>query len=150
MLQIGDGKKFRIAEDRACKLEGNTMLAHVGSGLAFVPLELKLPPIPTRYPVQCYSMTVRGVSLSPLPVWSGAGQGNFKTRTLREIARTAPYMHDGSIATLEDVIEYYDRGGNRNSGLDAELHPLRLTPGEKHALAAYLRSLNGVVSQSSR
>ena len=82
----------------------------------------------------------------------GAGQGNFKTPALREIARTAPYMHDGSIATLEGVIDYYDRGGNRNRnpGPDAELHPLRLTPGEKHALAAYVRSLNGVVSQSSR
>ena len=51
----------------------------------------------------------------------GAGQGNFKTPTLREIARTAPYMHDGSLATLEDVIEYYDRGGNRNPGLDPEI-----------------------------
>jgi cytochrome c peroxidase len=40
---------------------------------------------------------------------AGAGQGNFKTPTLREIARTAPYMHDGSLATLEEVIEYYDR-----------------------------------------
>ena len=46
----------------------------------------------------------------------GAGQGNFKTPTLREVARTAPYMHDGSLATLEDVVEYYDRGGNRNPG----------------------------------
>ena len=86
----------------------------------------------------------------PIAGFVRPGQGNFKTPTLREIARTAPYMHDGSIATLEDVIEYYDRGGNRNPGLDAELHPLRLTPAEKHALAAYLRSLNGVVSQSSR
>ena len=43
---------------------------------------------------------------------AGAGLGNFKTPTLREVARTAPYMHDGSLATLEDVIEYYDRGGN--------------------------------------
>ena len=73
----------------------------------------------------------------------GAGQGNFKTPTLREISLTAPYMHDGSIATLEAVIEYYDLGGNRNLALDAELHPLNLTPGEKHALAAFLRSLIG-------
>ena len=73
----------------------------------------------------------------------GAGQGNFKTPTLREISLTAPYMHDGSIATLEAVIEYYDLGGNRNLALDAELHPLNLTPGEKRALAAFLRSLIG-------
>ncbi len=43
--------------------------------------------------------------------------------TLREIPRTAPFLHHGSIATLEDVIEYYDRGGNRNPSLDPELRP---------------------------
>ena len=75
---------------------------------------------------------------------AGAGQGNFKTPTLREIARTAPYMHDGSIATLEDVIEYYDRGGNHNPGLDPELRTLRLSSTEKQSIVAFLRSLNGL------
>jgi cytochrome c peroxidase len=73
----------------------------------------------------------------------GAGQGNFKTPTLREIARTAPYMHDGSLATLEEVIEYYDRGGNQNPGLDPEIRPLRLTIIEKQSLIEFLRALNG-------
>jgi cytochrome c peroxidase len=73
---------------------------------------------------------------------AGAGSGNFKTPTLREIARTAPYMHDGSIATLEDVVEYYDRGGNRNPGLDAELRPLHLSANEKHSVTAFLRCLS--------
>jgi len=41
----------------------------------------------------------------------GAGQGNFKTPTLREVARTAPYMHDGSLGTLEDIVEFYSQGG---------------------------------------
>ena len=41
--------------------------------------------------------------------------------------RTAPYMHDGSLATLEDVVDYYDRGGNANPGLDQELRPLHLS-----------------------
>lgn len=68
----------------------------------------------------------------------GAGEGNFKTPTLREVGRTAPYMHDGSLATLEDVIEYYDRGGNRNPHLDAELHSLHLSGGEKRELALFL------------
>jgi cytochrome c peroxidase len=72
----------------------------------------------------------------------GAGEGNFKTPTLREVARTAPYMHDGSIATLEEVVEYYDRGGNRNPHLDAELHPLHLSPQEKTDLVLFLRSLS--------
>ncbi|HUS07825.1 MAG TPA: cytochrome c peroxidase [Bryobacteraceae bacterium] len=73
----------------------------------------------------------------------GAGQGNFKTPTIREIARTAPYMHDGSLATLDAVIEYYDRGGNQNPGLDPEIRALRLTFAEKRALIAFLRALNG-------
>ena len=74
----------------------------------------------------------------------GAGQGRFKTPTLREIARTAPYMHDGSIATLEDVVECYDRGGNRNPSLDPEIRPLRLSPAEKQALVAFLAGLSKV------
>ncbi|MCC6393506.1 MAG: c-type cytochrome [Bryobacterales bacterium] len=81
---------------------------------------------------------------------AGAGQGNFKTPTLREIARTVPYMHDGSLATLEEVIEYYDRGGNHSPGLDAEIRPLRLTAVEKQALIAFLRSLNGTSIEPGR
>ena len=68
-------------------------------------------------------------------------RGAFKTPTLREVARTAPYMHDGSVQTLDEVIDYYDRGGNRNSHLDPELHPLRLSPDEKRSLIAFLKSL---------
>ena len=48
----------------------------------------------------------------------GAGEGKFKVPTLREVARTAPYVHDGSLKTLEDVADYYDRGGNANPNLD--------------------------------
>jgi cytochrome c peroxidase len=73
----------------------------------------------------------------------GAGRGDFKTPTLREIAGTAPYMHDGSLATLEDVIEYYDRGGNRNPDLDREIHPLHLSTAEKQNIVTFLRCLNG-------
>jgi cytochrome c peroxidase len=72
-----------------------------------------------------------------------ADRGAFKTPTLREVARTAPYVHDGSLATLEDVVEYYSRGGNRNPHLDAELRPLQLTAEEKQALVAFLRALSG-------
>ncbi len=70
-------------------------------------------------------------------------RGAFKTPTLREISRTAPYMHDGSLLTLRDVIDYYDRGGNANPGLDTELRPLKLTAEEKEALEAILSALNG-------
>ena len=73
----------------------------------------------------------------------GAGRGNFKTPTLREISRTAPYMHDGSLETLGEVIEYYNRGGNRNPQLDTDLRPLNLTETEKRNLVLFLRALNG-------
>jgi cytochrome c peroxidase len=69
--------------------------------------------------------------------------GAFKTPTLREIARTAPYMHDGSIATLEAVVDFYDRGGISNPYLHPELQPLGLSGGEKQALVAFLRTLSG-------
>ena len=72
-------------------------------------------------------------------------RGAFKVPTLRNGARTAPYMHDGSLATLEDVIEFYNRGGNANPYLDTELRPLRLTSDEKAALLAFLNSLSGRV-----
>jgi cytochrome c peroxidase len=74
-----------------------------------------------------------------------ADHGAFKTPTLREVARTAPYMHDGSIATLADVVDFYDRGGNRNPFIDSELRPLGLTAEEKQALQSFLRSLSGTV-----
>ncbi len=74
-------------------------------------------------------------------------QGAFKTPTLREIPRTAPYMHDGSLATLEEVIEFYNRGGNPNPYLDPELRPLQLTAEEKKSLLAFLRSLSGTIQE---
>ena len=73
----------------------------------------------------------------------GAGQGNFKTPTLREVARTAPYMHDGSLATLEDVIDFYSDGGRANPNLDTEIRPLHLSPHEKRSVVAFLLSLSG-------
>jgi cytochrome c peroxidase len=73
--------------------------------------------------------------------------GAFKTPTLREVARTAPYMHDGSIPTLEEVVEFYDDGGIPNPRLDRELAPLDLTDAEKRALVAFLRSLSGTVRE---
>jgi cytochrome c peroxidase len=74
-------------------------------------------------------------------------QGAFKTPTLREIAQTAPYMHDGSLATLEEAIEFYNRGGNPNPYLDPELRPLHLTAEEKKSLLAFLRALSGTVQE---
>jgi cytochrome c peroxidase len=77
----------------------------------------------------------------------GGGQGNFKTPTLREVARTAPYMHDGSLATLEDVVEFYSQGARPNPDLDSEIRPRNFSPEEKRALVAFLRSLSGHVHE---
>ncbi len=72
-----------------------------------------------------------------------ADWGAFKTPTLREIAKTAPYMHDGSLATLEEVVDYYDKGGVKNKNLDERLKPLNLTAQEKKDLVEFMKSLSG-------
>jgi cytochrome c peroxidase len=72
-----------------------------------------------------------------------ADWASFKTPTLREIARTAPYMHDGSLATLEEVVEYYNKGGNPNKNLDERMKPLNLTPQEKKDLVEFMKAFNG-------
>ena len=73
-------------------------------------------------------------------------RGAFKTPSLRDVARTPPYMHDGSLATLDEVIDYYDKGGRANANLDAEIRKLQLSTAEKKALVAFLQALNGVIS----
>jgi cytochrome c peroxidase len=67
----------------------------------------------------------------------------FKTPSLRDVARRAPFMHDGSLATLADVIEFYDAGGARHFGLDASIRPLGLTSEEKDELLSFLFALSG-------
>ena len=76
-----------------------------------------------------------------------ADRGAFKTPTLREIARTAPYMHDGSLPTIDAVIDFYDQGGRTNPYLDPEMRPRRFTPEDRIALVAFLRSLSGEVRE---
>lgn len=70
-------------------------------------------------------------------------KGAFKTPTLRNLADTAPYMHDGSEKTLEAVVAFYDKGGEKNPHLDGRMHPLGLTPAERADLVAFLNALNG-------
>ena len=70
-----------------------------------------------------------------------ADMGKFKTPTLRNIALTAPYMHDGSIKTLEEVVEYYDQGGEKNRFLDPAIFPLHLTDQEKKDLVDFMKAL---------
>lgn len=66
-------------------------------------------------------------------------RGAFKTPTLREIAKTGPYMHDGSLKTLEEVVEYYSKGATPNDYLDEEIFELKLTDEKKAAIVAFLK-----------
>lgn len=70
-------------------------------------------------------------------------KGAFKTPTIRDITQTAPYMHDGSEATLEAVVELYNRGGNKNPHLDSRMEPLNLSDQEKSDLVAFMKALDG-------
>ena len=72
-------------------------------------------------------------------------RGAFKTPSLRNIAETAPYMHDGSLDTLLQVIDFYASGGNASPWLDSKIGMLRLTRREKADLVAFLKSLSGEV-----
>jgi cytochrome c peroxidase len=65
----------------------------------------------------------------------------FKTPSLRAIGNTAPYFHDGRFATLDEVIEFYDRGGDQADGRDPAIKPLGLTSAEEAALKAFLLAL---------
>jgi cytochrome c peroxidase len=78
-------------------------------------------------------------------VWTGREEdrGAFKTPTLRDVAHTAPYMHDGSLKTLGEVVDLYNRGGNPNPYLDPAIQPLQLSDQEKADLVAFLRALSG-------
>ncbi|HET6511709.1 MAG TPA: cytochrome c peroxidase [Candidatus Kapabacteria bacterium] len=76
----------------------------------------------------------------------GAGNHRFRTPSLRNLETTAPYMHDGTFKTIDDVIEYYDRGIALNpqlpkSSIDPRFRPLGLTDAEKRALKAFLLTL---------
>jgi cytochrome c peroxidase len=66
--------------------------------------------------------------------------GAFKTPTVRNAALTAPYMHDGSVATLEEVVEWYDKGGHPNPHLSDKIKPLNLTAEEKVAIVEFMKA----------
>jgi cytochrome c peroxidase len=77
-------------------------------------------------------------------------RGAFKTPTLRNVTQTGPYMHDGSEATLADVVAFYDRGGKPNPWLSKEIRPLNLSDREKADLVAFLEALTGEVRGKER
>jgi cytochrome c peroxidase len=69
--------------------------------------------------------------------------GAFKTPTVRNVALTAPYMHDGSMATLEEVVEWYDKGGHPSKHLSSKIRPLKLTDQEQADLVEFMKACTG-------
>jgi cytochrome c peroxidase len=98
---------------------------------------------------------MRNNGLDPESAWTDLGLGGitglpqdrakFKTPTLRNVALTAPYMHDGRFATLEEVIDHYDSGGHPSPTIDVNMKfsqgGLQLTPEKKQQLLAFLHTL---------
>lgn len=75
--------------------------------------------------------------------------GAFRTPSLRNVAKTAPYMHDGSVKTLKDVVDFYVGGGTSNPHLDKEIKELKLSGQERADLVAFLESLTGDMPPNS-
>jgi cytochrome c peroxidase len=130
---LGDTARRGLAVFRG---KGNCVACHVGPNL-------------TDEKFHNTGLGWNGTSLSDAgrygPTHQEEHRGAFKTPTLREVARRAPYMHDGSLTTLEEVIEFYDKGGRPNPWLDAEIRPLHLTAGERSDLLAFLQALSGTI-----
>ncbi len=74
-------------------------------------------------------------------------KGAFKTPTIRNVALSAPYMHDGSLKTLRAVVDFYVGGGSSNPYLDPQLRPLALTGKDREDLVAFLEALTGDMPQ---
>jgi len=75
-----------------------------------------------------------------------ADKGAFTTPTLRDVDRRGPYMHDGSVGTLEEVVALYNRGGVKNPWLSQDIAPLGLSTQEQADLVAFLHSLTGQIN----
>jgi cytochrome c peroxidase len=81
---------------------------------------------------------------------SEADKGAFKTPTLRNVAHTGPYMHDGELKNLDEVIEWFAAGGRPNPNLSAKIRPLDLTLDEKQDLLEFLHALTGPLPPVAR
>lgn len=79
----------------------------------------------------------------PIGAKADADRGAFKTPTVRSIELSAPYMHDGSLKTLEEVVEHYNKGGTPNPWLDVDMKPLKLTDQESADVVAFMKALTG-------
>ena len=120
---------------------------------AFEETESEVIGVPERF-------DTAGATLDPdegrfLATGIGIDRFAFRTPTLRNVALTAPYMHNGAFRTLEDVVEFYDRGGGAGIGIDLpgqtlSPEPLHLTAEEKADLISFLKSLTDTAGTTVR
>jgi cytochrome c peroxidase len=82
-------------------------------------------------------------AVDPIGAKTDRDLGAFKTPTVRDVVRTAPYMHDGSLKTLDAVVEHYDKGGIPNPALDKAIKKLNLTEQEQKDVVAFMKALTG-------
>lgn len=82
--------------------------------------------------------------------FSAADRGTFRVPSLRAVARTAPYFHDGRFQTLEAVVAHYDRGGDATPGQSPRVRPLRLAEADRDALVAFLKTLDDAAAPVDR
>ena len=69
----------------------------------------------------------------------------YKTQSLRDVMRRYSYMHNGSLLTIDDVFDHYERGGSAPAGAEAEIQPVAFSPADRGDLTAFLEALNGDV-----
>ena len=113
--------------------KGNCTACHVGANLA-----------DEKYHNIGIGMHVSEPDLGRFVVTTDAKDtGAFKTPTVRNVALNPPYMHDGSVATLEEVVEWYDKGGHPNPFLSEKIRPLKLTAQEKIDLVEFMKACTG-------
>lgn len=97
---------------------------------------------------QFHALGIRGADVGRFKVTNvDADRYAFRTPTLRNVELTAPYMHDGSVSTLREVIDFYDAGGGQQQPKSPLLRKLHLTEREKSDLVAFLESLTGTVEK---
>lgn len=124
--------------------QGRNLSSHIGDETTKVQLA---PGIVAQMPVETILSLNRHRGFNDLGLYRVTEQPDdrwkFRTQTLRNIALTAPYMHNGQFYTLREVIDFYDRGGIPNELLSPFIRPLDLTESEKTSLEAFLNSLTG-------
>ena len=112
---------------------GNCTACHVGANLA-----------DEKYPNIGIGMDKPEPDVGRFAVTKNAADtGAFKTPTVRNVALSAPYMHDGSVATLEEVVEWYDKGGHPNPHLSEKVRPLKLSAQDKADLVEFMKACTG-------